>query len=214
GPGNPAGSARVVDGHVSQLISALDPAFRTQEIGFAVSLIGRNIAVTAAAERRSWVQRMLGRQPAGLLGALSVAESRAAAHVEPHSVWLRNSIRAAAGLGLAVLIARLTGVQHSFWVGLGTLSVLRWHALSTGEDSLGALAGTVTGLLIGVGLLTLIGTNETALWFVLPIAVLLAGVAPAAISFAAGQAAFTLTLVILFNLIRPVGWKVGLLRLE
>ena len=44
--------------------------------------------------------------------------------------------------------------------------------------------------------------------------VLLAGVAPAAISFAAGQAAFTLTLVILFNLIKPAGWQVGLLRLE
>ena len=196
------------------LVSALDPAFRAQEAGFAVRLIGRTIALTAAAERRSWLQRMLGRRPAGLAGTLSVAETRAAAHVQPHSVWLRNSIRGAAGLGVAVLVARLTGVQHAFWVVLGTLSVLRSNALSTGQDALRALAGTVVGLLVGAGILGAIGTNPTALWILLPFAVLLAGVAPAAISFAAGQAAFTLTLVILFNLVRPAGWVVGLLRLE
>ena len=201
-------------GHVSVLVSALDPAFRAQEAGYAVRLIGRTIALTAAAERRSWPERMLGRQPAGLAGTLSAAETRVAAHVQPHSVWLRNSIRGAAGLGIAVLVARLTGVQHSFWVVLGTLSVLRSNALSTGQDALRALAGTVAGLVVGAGILAAIGANPTALWILLPFAVLLAGVAPAAISFAAGQAAFTLTLVILFNLIRPAGWEVGLLRLE
>jgi len=216
-PARPAltdGQAAEVDGPVSKLVSSLDPAFRAQEIGFAVSQIGRSISLTAAAERRSWPQRMLGRQPEGLPGTWTAAQARAAAHVGPHSVWLRNSIRGAAGLGLAVLAARLTGVQHSFWVVLGTLSVLRSNALSTGQDSLRALAGTIGGLIGGAGLLAVIGTSGTALWIMLPIAVLLAGVAPAAISFAAGQAAFTLTLVILFNLIRPAGWQVGLLRLE
>ena len=48
----------------------------------------------------------------------------------------------------------------------------------------------------------------------LPLAVLMAGLAPAAISFAAGQAGFTLVVVILFNIIEPVGWKVGLTRIE
>ena len=196
------------------LVSALDPSFRAQEAGYAVRLIGRTIALTAAAERRSWLHRMLGRRPAGVAGTLSAAETRAAAHVQPHSVWLRNSIRGAAGLGIAVLVARLTGVQHAFWVVLGTLSVLRSNALSTGQDALRALAGTVVGLLVGAGILAAIGTNPTALWILLPFAVLLAGVAPAAISFAAGQAAFTLTLVILFNLVSPAGWVVGLLRLE
>lgn len=200
--------------HVSKFVSALDPAFRAQEVGYAVSMIGRTIALTAAAERRSWLQRMLGRQPAGLPGSLAAAEERAAAHVQPHSVWLRNSIRGAAGLGLAVLVARLTGVQHSFWVVLGALSVLRSNALSTGQDALRALAGTVVGLVVGAGIVEGLGTNELALWILLPIAILLAGVAPAAISFAAGQAAFTLTLVILYNLIKPAGWQVGLLRLE
>lgn len=212
--GDAAGSAAGRVEPESVLVSALDPAFRAREVGFAVSMIGRTISLTAAAERRNWPQRMLGRQPEGVPGTLSAVEERAAAHVEPHSVWLRNSIRGAAGLGLAVLVARLTGVQHSFWVVLGALSVLRSNALSTGQDSLRALAGTVAGLLVGAGLLALIGTSAMALWIVLPVAVLLAGVAPAAISFTAGQAAFTLTLVILFNLIHPAGWRVGLLRLE
>ncbi len=213
GPSGSVGNHRADGDHGGALVSALDPAFRAQEAGYAVRLIGRTIALTAAAERRSWLQRMLGRPPAGLRGTLSAAETRAAAHVQRHSVWLRNSIRGAAGLGVAVLVARLTGVQHSFWVVLGTLSVLRSNALSTGQDALRALAGTVVGLVAGAGILAAIGTDPTALWILLPFAVLLAGVAPAAISFAAGQAAFTLTLVILFNLIRP-GWEVGLLRLE
>jgi len=34
------------------------------------------------------------------------------------------------------------------------------------------------------------------------------------ISFAAGQAGFTLVVVILFNIIQPLGWKVGLTRIE
>jgi uncharacterized membrane protein YccC len=211
----PRGASPISAGEpVSEFITSLDPAFRAQELGFAVSLIARNIDLTAAAERRSWRERVLGRQPEGLSGTLSAAQERAAAHVEPHSVWLHNSVRGAAGLGLAVLVAKLTGVQHSFWVVLGALSVLRSNALHTGQDVARALLGTVAGFIIGAALLAAIGTNTTLLWFVLPLAVLLAGVAPAAISFAGGQAAFTLTLVILFNIIQPAGWTIGLLRLE
>jgi hypothetical protein len=60
----------------------------------------------------------------------------------------------------------------------------------------------------------LIGANTTLLWLLLPAAVLFAGLAPAAISFAAGQAAFTLTLLILFNILQPAGWQLGLVRIE
>lgn len=202
------------DARASEFISSLDPSFRAQELSFAVSEIGRNIDLTAAAERRSWVDRLLGRQPEGLLGTLSAAQARATAHVDRNSVWLHNSVRGAIALGLAVLVANETGVQHSFWVVLGTLSVLRSNALNTGQNVLRGLLGTVAGFVVGGGLLQLIGTDTTLLWFLLPPAILLAGVAPAAISFAAGQAAFTLTLVFLYNIIQPAGWKIGLLRVE
>jgi hypothetical protein len=99
-------------------------------------------------------------------------------------------------------------------VVLGALSVLRSNALNTGQDAVRAMAGTVAGFILGAALLAGIGTNTTLLWFLLPLAVFLAGVAPAVISFAGGQAAFTLTIVILFNIIQPAGWRVGLVRIE
>ena len=201
-------------GPVSEFITSLDPAFRADELSYAVSLIARNVELTAAAERRSWRERWLGRQPEGVPGTLSAARERITSYLEPHSVWLHNSLRGAAGLGLAVLAARLIGVQHSFWVVLGALSVLRSNALNTGQDAVRAMLGTIAGFIVGAALLVGIGTNTTLLWFLLPLAVFLAGVAPACISFAGGQAAFTLTVVILFNILQPTGWRVGLVRIE
>jgi uncharacterized membrane protein YccC len=202
------------DPAAGDFITSLDPSFRAQELGFAVTSIAVNIDLAAAAERRSWLQRLLGRRPEGLVGPLSAAQQRATSHVDRSSVWLHNSVRGAAGLALAVVVANEAGVQHSFWVVLGALSVLRSNALNTGQNVLRGLAGTVAGFVVGGALLELIGTDTTLLWFLLPIAILFAGFAPAAISFAAGQAAFTLTLVFLYNIIQPVGWKVGLLRVE
>jgi hypothetical protein len=65
------------------------------------------------------------------------------------------------------------------------------------------------------GLLLLgIGTSTPALWAALPIAVAVAAYAPGALPFVAGQAGFTVVVVVLFNLLVPVGWKVGLLRIQ
>jgi uncharacterized membrane protein YccC len=196
------------------LISSLDPVFRAQELSFAVVAIVSNIDLTVAAERRGWRDRLLGRQPGDLVGRSAAAWQRAAAHLDRHSVWLHNAIRGAFALGLAVFLAELTGVQHSFWVVLAALSVLRSNALSTGQNALRGLLGTVAGFVVGAGVLALIGTNTVALWVVLPVAILFAGLAPAVATFLVGQAAFTLVVVILFNIIVPVGWRVGLLRVE
>ena len=214
GPEPPVSDPAAGGGPASEFITALDPAFRAEELSYAVSLIARTAGLTAAAERRSWRERWLGRQPEGVPGTLSAARERITSYLEPHSVWLHNSLRGAAGLGLAVLAARLTGVQHAFWVVLGALSVLRSNALNTGQDAVRAMAGTAAGFIVGAALLAGIGTNTTLLWFLLPLAVFLAGVAPACISFAGGQAAFTLTVVILFSIIQPAGWRVGLVRVE
>ena len=199
---------------VSQLVSALDPGFRAQELTFAATQIAGNVELAALAERRRWLDRVLGRQPAGLTATLAAAQERAAGHVQLRSVWLQNSVRAGLALGLAVGIAAETGVQHSFWVVLGTLSVLRSSALNTGQSIVRALAGNVAGVLVGALLVSAIGTDTNVLWALLPVAVLFAGFAPTAISFAAGQAAFTVTLVILFNIVAPSGWRVGLVRIE
>jgi uncharacterized membrane protein YccC len=198
----------------ADVVSSLDPSFRAQELSFVVTQIATNTEYAAAAVRRSWLDRLLGHQPAGLPGVLTAAGERAAAHLTRESLWLRNSLRGAAALGLAVLVADVSGVQHGFWVAFGTLSVLRTNALSTGQNILRALLGTTVGFVVGGALVYLIGTNSVVLWVLLPIVILLAGLAPATISFAAGQAGFTVTLLILFNLIVPAGWKIGIVRIE
>ncbi|MEV6416460.1 FUSC family protein [Kribbella sp. NPDC051718] len=202
------------DSLVKAFVSALEPTFRAQEMSFAVAAIAENIELAVAARGRSWWGHLLGRGPTGPGSPLASVKERAGAHLELHSVWLHNSIRGAVGLALAVLIADLTGVQHSFWVVFGTLAVLRSNALSTGQNALRGLAGTVAGIIIGGAVVLAIGSNTTVAWFLLPIAVLLAGLAPAAFSFAAGQAAFTGVLLILFDIISPAGWEIGLVRIE
>jgi uncharacterized membrane protein YccC len=208
---------RPVDGtdtQVREFLSVLDLSFRAQELGFATLQIASNVELAAEAERRSWFDRLLGREPGAVRQPLASARERAMAHLEWHSVWLHNSLRGAVGLGIAVTLAELTSVQHSFWVLLGTLSVLRSNALNTGQNALRAVGGTIVGSIAGAALLQLIGHHGTLLWFVLPLAILLAGIAPAAISFAAGQAAFTVTLVILFNIGQNPDWHIVLLRIQ
>jgi uncharacterized membrane protein YccC len=149
-----------------------------------------------------------------LRSEVRAAEDFGMTHSGVRSVWFRNSIRGAAGLAIAVFIAQTSGLQHSFWVVLGTLSVLRSNALGTGWTVLTALAGTAAGILVGAAILIPVHGDTTVLWAVLPVAVLIAAYAPRVISFAAGQAAFTVVVLILFNIIQPAGWKVGIVRIE
>ena len=137
-----------------------------------------------------------------------------ASHVSTRSVWFRNSVRGAAALALAVAVVEITGVSHGFWVILGAISVLRSNALDTDATALRAVAGTLVGFAIGAAIMVGIGDHVTWLWVALPVSVFLAGVAPTFVSFAAGQAGFTVAVIVLFNLIQPVGWKVGLTRIE
>lgn len=130
------------------------------------------------------------------------------------SVWFVNSLRGSVALAAAVAAADLTDVQHGFWVVLGTLSVLRTNASATGSTAARALAGTVLGFVIGGALLVVIGTDTTVLWLVLPFAVFVAAYTPGTAPLAIGQAAFTVLVAIVFNLIVPVGWQVGVIRIE
>jgi hypothetical protein len=147
---------------------------------------------------------------AGLVGAVTLVRR----HATVRSVWFLNSLRASVALAAAVAVADLSGVQHGFWVVLGTLSVLRTSAAATGSTAWRGLAGTVVGFVVGAALLTAIGTGQDALWAVFPVAILIAAYAPGTTPFLVGQAAFTVTVVVLFNLLAPVGWTVGLLRIE
>jgi uncharacterized membrane protein YccC len=190
------------------LQSALEPSFRIRALSYSARQVAGYALLATGAEAPE-----LDATDVAAFGAGAI-QGAALEHTSVRSVWFQNSLRGAIGLAIAVYIARRTGVQHAFWVVLGTLSVLRSNALGTGWSILTALAGTAVGIVIGAGLIIAIGTHEVVLWVVLPLAVLLAAYAPRAISFAAGQAGFSVVLFILFNLIQPTGWTVGLVRIE
>jgi uncharacterized membrane protein YccC len=203
--------------------AALEPSFRMRELSYAAREVGVNALLASGAgapeiegppRARSdrlprW--RGLARQAQS---ALRATERLVVAHTSLGSAAFRNSLRGAAGLTIAVLIGQLASLQHSFWVVLATLSVLRSNALGTGSTVLQALAGTAAGIAVGGALIIAVGSDEPVLWALLPPAVLLAAYAPRAISFAAGQAGFTIVVLILFNIIAPSGWTVGLVRAE
>jgi len=188
---------------------SFDPSFHARALGIAAVMVA-DAALEAVAA-----------QPVGD-GGMAVADegpprlfwSRLASHLSFRSVWFRNAVRGAAGLALAVAVVETTDVEHGFWVVLGTLSVLRSNALGTGSTALRAIGGTAAGFVVGSGIMLGVGGHSVALWILLPVAVMVSGVAPSMISFAAGQAGFTVVVVILFNIIEPVGWKVGLTRIE
>jgi len=191
------------------IASSLDPGFQARSLGFSTNMV-------AAATLEAAGVAAEGDRGFGLTGdppAVAVWR-RLASHLSFHSVWFRNAVRGSAGLALAVTVVEITNVEHGFWVVLGTLSVLRSNALGTGATALRAVGGTAVGFVVGAAIMIGVGAHVAALWALLPIAVLVSGVAPSFISFAAGQAGFTVVVVILFNIIVPTGWRVGLTRIE
>jgi uncharacterized membrane protein YccC len=201
------------DAPPGQVPRALDAPFRIRALTYAARQAAAYGLLASGAEVPQ-LDHMDIAQPQPGRAALEATERLTIEHASLRSVWFRNSLRGAVGLAVAVYIAQRTGLQHGFWVVLGTLSVLRSNALGTGRSIVSALAGTAVGIVLGALLVIGIGTHEAVLWGVLPVAVFLAAYAPRAISFAAGQAGFTVVLFVLFNIIQPVGWSVGLVRVE
>jgi uncharacterized membrane protein YccC len=204
----------VSDATASSVALALGAPFRIRAATYSARQVAGYALRAAGADvpELDWPETEPEPQPARAV--LRATEQRAREHGTVGSVWFQNSLRGAAGFAIGVYIAQRTGVQHGFWVVLGTLSVLRSNALGTGRSILSAVAGTAVGIVLGAVLVIAIGTHEGVLWVVLPIAVFLAAYAPRAISFAVGQAGFTVFVLVLFNLLAPVGWRVGLVRAE
>lgn len=202
-------------------LSSLSPSFRVRGIAYATASVSAEVIKAARAtvrpneadlalERSRWsasLRRTLDLTP------LAKRTNLIREHLTPGSVWFRNSVRGAVALAAAVGVEGALSLQHGFWVVLATLSVLRSNASGTGATATRAVAGTVVGFAIGGALMVGLGTAPELLWAILPPVTFLAGFA-GTISFAAAQAAFTVLVVVLFNIIEPEGWKVGLVRLE
>lgn len=189
-------------------------------IGAAVGATGRLIASAAAADARPVWARVLGqRLPETGIAERVYSETEAftvltGGHLVTRSVTARNSVRTGLGLALAVLVTFVFPVQHGFWVVLGALSVLRSSALTTGTTVVRAVTGTVIGFVLGAIIIELLGTDPTVMWVLLPLVAFGSAYVPEIGSFTASQGAFTMMVLIVFNLIVPSGWAVGLVRIE
>ncbi|TGD89941.1 FUSC family protein [Mycolicibacterium sp. CH28] len=189
-------------------------------IGAAASVTGRIIAAAAAADARPVWARVLGRQLPETGSAdrvypeTTAVANLPAGYLKTWSVTARNSLRTGAGLALAVLVTVVFPVQHGFWVVLGAMSVLRSSALTTGTNVVRAVAGTSIGFVIGAIVIELLGVDPVVMWILLPVVAFGSAYVPEIASFTASQAAFTMMVLIVFNLIVPTGWRVGLLRIE
>jgi uncharacterized membrane protein YccC len=185
-----------------------------------IAVTGRIIRNAAAADARPVWARVLGRRlPETGAADWVMPETVAVAAITKgflatRAVVLRNSLRTGLGLALAVAVTHVFPVEHGFWVVLGAMSVLRSSALTTGTRVLRAVAGTAVGFILGAIVIELLGVDPVVLWTLLPIVAFGSAYVPEVASFVAGQAAFTMMVLINFNLIVPTGWQVGLIRVE
>jgi uncharacterized membrane protein YccC len=189
-------------------------------ISACVGATGRVIRMAAAADARPVWARVLGRRlPQSGASDRVLSESEAIASlttgfVATRAVVVRNSLRTGLGLAAAVAITHVFPVQHGFWVVLGAMSVLRSSALTTGTRVLRAVGGTAIGFVLGAVFIELMGVDPSVMWVMLPIVAFGSAYVPEVASFVAGQAMFTMMVLIIFNLIVPTGWNVGLIRIE
>jgi uncharacterized membrane protein YccC len=163
-------------------------------------ILGRGLPASGAADR--------------IMSESEAIASLTAGFVATRAVVVRNSLRTGLGLAAAVAVTHLFPVQHGFWVVLGAMSVLRSSALTTGTRVLRAVGGTALGFVMGAIFIHFMGVEPAVMWTVLPIVAFGSAYVPEVASFVAGQAMFTMMVLIIFNLIVPSGWQVGLIRVQ
>jgi uncharacterized membrane protein YccC len=197
------------------VLEGFDVDHTLRVIAYLSIALGSNAIITAGGHPEEQVSLPVSTpRLGGVTGVLVRATRTIRSHLDPTSTILQSSVRTAAALGIAVLLANRLGLQHGFWVVLGTLQVLRSNALGTGRTSVQAILGNLAGVIIG-GLFAVVGGNNHVLfWVVLPAVVFIAAYSTTAVGFAASQAAFSVLLIILFNLIAPAGWQIGIVRIE
>jgi hypothetical protein len=192
--------------------SALREAFRLLGLAEGIWNLGRHTLIVTGGEAPA--QRDY-EEEAAQLGALTGRRAELRTHASMESVWFRNAVRGAVALAGAAFVGQVTDATNAYWIVLGTLSVLRSHALGTGTSIRDALLGTLAGLLLGGAIIWVIGDHTVLLWFLLPFVAFLVAYAPKAVSFLAAQASFSLLLLTLLNIIHPVGWSaIGTVRVE
>ena len=192
---------------------------RRRTTSATIGLIGSIIATATTLETRPLIDRLMGRDLPETGIADRVHTNRRAvagltSFLTTRSVTMLNSLRTGLALALAFVVTLILPVQNGLWVVLGALAVLRSSASTTRTSAVRAITGTVIGFVAGAVLITLVGVNPVVLWCLLPAVTFGSTYVMRVGSFAASQAMFTMQVVIIFNLMRPIGWQIGLTRVE
>ena len=184
-----------------------------------IGLTGSIIATATTMDARSLADRILGRgmPETGIADRVSTRRSvwlSLIGYLRTRSVTVINSLRIGLALALAVTVTLVLPVQNALWVVLGALSVLRSSAAGTRTSVVRAVTGTAIGFVIGAAVIAVVGVNPVVLWSLLPLATFGSTYVMTVGSFTASQAMFTMQVLIVFNLMRPIGWQIGLIRVE
>ena len=184
-----------------------------------IGLTGSIIAAATVTDTRPLLDRLLGRGLPETGIADRVHGTRAAVaglygYLSTRSITVINSLRTGLALALAVVVTLVLPVQNGLWVALGALAVLRSSAATTRTSVVRALTGTAIGFVIGTMVIAVVGVDPLVLWMLLPLATFGSTYVLTVGSFTASQAMFTMQVLIVFNLMRPTGWQVGLIRIE
>ncbi|HEY7440670.1 MAG TPA: FUSC family protein [Acidimicrobiia bacterium] len=217
---------RVIAGGIEQLtegtitpdaeLTALDDSFRLRlALYLAGSVLANASIIVAGAEsvESEDIEPLEVPETEGTTSAMRRLAELARAHAVPSSAWAQDAARAGLSIGVAIFIANVLRLDHAFWVVLGTLSVLRSNAFDTGRTSMRAALGTGLGFAL-TGVTALVPFPTWALWMVLVAGFFLAAYLPSAVGFVAGQAAFTIAVIALINLLEPAGIHTGLVRVQ
>ncbi len=205
-------TARLSDGQADKVQLVLDAGFHVRALAVEAELIARHariaVGVRPQAGAMTWAELtlpLMSAKPGSMLRA----------HLTLRSPWFRNSLRAGLALAIAVAVADFSGVQHGFWVVLGTLTALQFDALGTGRTAVQAIVGTIGGFVVGtilVAVLLLISNDTVILWVLLPILTFLAAYTSGAISLLVGQGAFTVFVIGFYALLAGPNFQTGELR--
>ncbi|MBU3750179.1 MAG: FUSC family protein [Mycobacterium sp.] len=184
-----------------------------------IGLTGSIIATATTIDTRPLLDRVLGRGLPETGIADRVYTRRGAwlsliGYLRTRSVTVVNSLRTGLALSLAVVVTLVLPVQNATWVVLGALTVLRSSAEGTRTSVVRAVTGTVIGFIAGASVIAVVGVNPVVLWSLLPLVTFGSTYVMRVGSFTASQAMFTMQVLIVFNLMRPIGWQIGLIRVE
>jgi uncharacterized membrane protein YccC len=181
-----------------------------------VALQTQRLTEHARAIKGGWVrQKLQGLDvDSSVSGLVAVGVDRIKSNLTWHSVYFQDAARTGVALAAAIVIARFLHLPHAFWVALATNTVIQRNITDTGRRVAGAVGGTLAGFAVSFVVITLIGGNTVGYALLTPLLIALAIFATGSLPFWAGQAAFTATIIVLFNLLAPTGWPVGIQRVE